>query len=175
MKMKIYLANHLVFKLSFIFSKKLQELVDEILHRGVVIALKRLSISMICIFSCWKGSVSDSRDSLMVGGHQDNLTGEPSNCSCPVSQSDTEVWAKFIMEEVSIPLVGSVGLLGILAAIVVLSHPDMKSTFHQSLITLAVFEILFLLSGHACVLLCLTREIHFAIRRSKVIILLVVR
>ena len=88
----------------------------------------------------------------MVGGHQDNLTGEPSNCSCPVSQSDTEIWAKFVMEEVSIPLVGSVGLLGNLAAIVVLSQPDMKSTFHQSLITLAVFEIIFLvllISDHA--------------------------
>ena len=42
-------------------------------------------------------------------------------------------------------MVGSVGLVGNLAAIVVLSHPDMKSTFHQSLITLAVFEIMFLI------------------------------
>ena len=65
------------------------------------------------------------------------------NCSCPLSEED--VWAKFILEEISIPVVGTVGLLGNLAAIVVLSHPDMKSTFHQSLITLAVFEIMFLL------------------------------
>ena len=88
----------------------------------------------------------------MVGGVLNNLTVEESsaNCSCPVSE--LEVWAKFILEEVSIPVVGSVGLLGNLAAIVVLSHPDMKSTFHQSLITLAVFEFLFLvlvISDHA--------------------------
>ena len=51
----------------------------------------------------------------------------------------------FILEEVCIPVVGSVGLVGNLAAIVVLSHPDMKPTFHQSLITLAVFEILLLI------------------------------
>ena len=68
-----------------------------------------------------------------------NLT----DCSCPTVQ--VVVWAKYILEEVSIPVVGTVGLLGNLAAIIVLSHPDMKSTFHQSLITLAVFEILFLL------------------------------
>ena len=80
----------------------------------------------------------------MVGGLLSNLSSEQSNCSCPVAESELEVWAKFILEEVSIPVVGSVGLLGNLAAIVVLSHPDMKSTFHQSLITLAVFEILFL-------------------------------
>ena len=76
----------------------------------------------------------------MVGG----LTGPSAdNCSCPLSPED--VWAKFILEEISIPVVGSVGLVGNLAAIVVLSHPDMKSTFHQSLITLAVFEIMFLI------------------------------
>ena len=68
-----------------------------------------------------------------------NLT----DCSCPTVQ--VVVWAKYILEEVSIPVVGTVGLLGNLAAIIVLSHPDMKSTFHQSLITLAVFEIMFLL------------------------------
>ena len=68
-----------------------------------------------------------------------NLT----DCSCPpISQED--VWAKFIVVKLSVPLVGSVGLLGNLAAIVVLSHPDMKSTFNQSLIALAVFEIIFL-------------------------------
>ena len=73
------------------------------------------------------------------------------DCFCP-PLSQLEIWAKFILEEVSIPLVGSVGLLGNLAAIVVLSHPDMKSTFNQSLITLAIFEITFLvllISDHA--------------------------
>ena len=66
------------------------------------------------------------------------------DCSCP-NPTELEVWARFILEEVSIPVVGSVGLVGNLAAIVVLSHPDMKNTFNQSLITLAVFEILFLI------------------------------
>ena len=65
-------------------------------------------------------------------------------CSC-FYPTEVELWAEFILREVSIPVVGSVGLVGNLAAIVVLSQPDMKSTFHQSLITLAVFEILYLL------------------------------
>ena len=65
-------------------------------------------------------------------------------CSC-FYPTEVEPWAEFILREVSIPVVGSVGLVGNLAAIVVLSQPDMKSTFHQSLITLAVFEILYLL------------------------------
>ena len=69
-----------------------------------------------------------------------NLT----DCSCPVA-SEVEVWARFLLDKVSIPVVGSVGLVGNLAAMVVLSQPDMKSTFHHSLITLAVFEILFLI------------------------------
>ena len=69
-----------------------------------------------------------------------NLT----NCSCQVV-SEVELWVSFILREVSIPLVGSVGVVGNLAAIIVLIHPDMKSTFHQSLVTLAVFEILFLI------------------------------
>ena len=65
------------------------------------------------------------------------------DCYCP-AVSQVEIWANYLLEEVSIPLVGSVGLLGNLAAIVVLSHPEMKSTFNQSLIALAVFEIIFL-------------------------------
>ena len=73
------------------------------------------------------------------------------DCYCP-AVSQVEIWANYLLEEVSIPLVGSVGLPGNLAAIVVLSHPDMKSTFNQSLITLAIFEITFLvllISDHA--------------------------
>ena len=48
----------------------------------------------------------------MVGEVLNNLTIEesPGNCSCSVS--DVEVWAKFLLEEVSIPVVGSVGLVG---------------------------------------------------------------
>ena len=76
----------------------------------------------------------------MVGGF--NVTIGDNCTSCPLSEED--IWAKLILEEISIPVVGSVGLVGNLAAMVVLSHPDMKSTFHQSLITLAVFEIMFL-------------------------------
>ena len=76
------------------------------------------------------------------------------DCSCQ-EVSEVEIWARFILEEVSIPVVGSVGLVGNLAAIVVHSHPDMKNTFNQSLITLAVFEILFLvlvICDHATVI-----------------------
>ena len=46
-----------------------------------------------------------------------NLT----DCSCPPVYQ-VEDWAKYILEEVSIPAVGTVGLLGNLAAIIVLSR-----------------------------------------------------
>ena len=42
--------------------------------------------------------------------------------------SEATYWTRFILEEVSVPVVGSAGLVGNLAAIVVLSQPDMKST-----------------------------------------------
>jgi hypothetical protein len=40
--------------------------------------------------------------------------------------------------------VGTLGLVGNIGATIVLKRPDMKSTFHQSLLTLAVLDIMFL-------------------------------
>ena len=44
------------------------------------------------------------------------------------------------------PVVAIVGMVGNLAAILILLRPEMKSTFHHSLITLAVVDILFVIT-----------------------------
>ena len=44
------------------------------------------------------------------------------------------------------PVVAIVGMIGNLAAILILLRPEMKSTFHHSLITLAVVDILFVVT-----------------------------
>ena len=56
------------------------------------------------------------------------------------------VLTEFIIESVTIPAVSVLGFLGNLCAIVVLLRPEMKTTFHQILVTLAVIENLFLLT-----------------------------
>ena len=48
--------------------------------------------------------------------------------------------------QVCLPAVGLVGVLGNLGAILILRRPEMKSTFHHTLITLAVTDILFLIT-----------------------------
>ena len=73
-------------------------------------------------------------------------------------------WAEILLEKVLVPTVGGLGLLGNIVTIIVLNRsnphdskksfyllsfvnffrPEMKSTFHQSLISLSVFEIAFL-------------------------------
>ena len=45
-----------------------------------------------------------------------------------------------------LPAVGCVGVLGNLGAILILLRPEMKSTFHHTLITLAVVDILFVIT-----------------------------
>ena len=45
--------------------------------------------------------------------------------------------------QVCMPVVAIIGMIGNLAAILILLRPEMKSTFHHSLITLAVVDILF--------------------------------
>ena len=72
----------------------------------------------------------------------DNVSDNNDNCTCTESVED--YWAKFILEEVAIPLVGTLGLVGNIAATMILKRPEMKSTFHQSLLTLAVLDIMFL-------------------------------
>ena len=44
------------------------------------------------------------------------------------------------------PVVGVVGVLGNLGAILILMRPEMKSTFHHSLITLAIVDIIFVIT-----------------------------
>ena len=59
---------------------------------------------------------------------------------------DTLHWSVLVLEETMIPLVGTLGLIGNLVSILVLRRPDMKSTFNQSLIMLAVVDILILIN-----------------------------
>ena len=64
------------------------------------------------------------------------------NCSCPDNLLDT--WSG-LGERYLIPIIGCLGLIGNLTAMGVLRSPQLKSTtFHQSLITLAICNILFL-------------------------------
>lgn len=44
------------------------------------------------------------------------------------------------------PVVGAVGVVGNLGAILILMRPEMRSTFHQSLITLAIVDIIFVIT-----------------------------
>ena len=48
--------------------------------------------------------------------------------------------------QVCLPVVGCVGILGNLGAILILLRPEMKSTFHHTLITLAVVDLLFIIT-----------------------------
>ena len=67
-----------------------------------------------------------------------------SNCSCDSSLLD--VWTQFFIESISIPIVSVLGLVGNSGAILILLRPEMKSTFHQTLVTLAVIENFFLIT-----------------------------
>ena len=55
------------------------------------------------------------------------------------------VWAKFWLETVSIIPLGCLGLVGICIAVLTFRHPTSKTTFHQSLVELAICDVLFLL------------------------------
>ena len=50
-----------------------------------------------------------------------------------------------MMEKILIPTIGSLGLVGNLTAIFVLKCPELKTTFHQSLLTLAICDVIFLI------------------------------
>ena len=51
-----------------------------------------------------------------------------------------------VCAQVCLPAIGLAGLLGNLGAILILLRPEMKSTFHHTLITLAVTDILFVIT-----------------------------
>ena len=77
----------------------------------------------------------------MVVGEDENMEG---NCSLQCEESVVDLWAKLVLEEISIPVVGIIGFVGNIVTILILKKPVVKSTFHQSLITLSVLNILFL-------------------------------
>ena len=57
-----------------------------------------------------------------------------------------DVMKLILLAQVLMPLVGVVGVLGNLGAILILMRPEMKSTFHHSLITLAIVDIIFVIT-----------------------------
>ena len=65
------------------------------------------------------------------------------NCTC--IESDYEQLICYVVEKIFIPIVGLLGLLGNIAAILILRRPEMRSTFHQSLITLAAIDSMILI------------------------------
>ena len=44
------------------------------------------------------------------------------------------------------PVVGMVGVLGNFGAILILMRPEMRSTFHHSLLTLAIVDVIFVVT-----------------------------
>ena len=65
------------------------------------------------------------------------------NCSS-CEEMWLETFSKLILSDFLFPIVCYMGLIGNCVAIIVLRCPEMKSTFHQSLLTLAVCDIIFL-------------------------------
>ena len=63
--------------------------------------------------------------------------------NCSVCESPT-LEISFLVENIVIPLVGGLGIVGNILAIVVLKNTERKSTFHQSLVALASCDIMFL-------------------------------
>jgi hypothetical protein len=60
------------------------------------------------------------------------------------TQESLIFWSKLLLESVSVPVFGYLGLFGNILVILMLKHPIMKTTFNQSLMALAVCDILFL-------------------------------
>ena len=54
------------------------------------------------------------------------------------------VWAQFWLETVSILPLGALGLVGNCFALLTLRRPTLKTTFHQSLVSLAICDVMFL-------------------------------
>ena len=55
------------------------------------------------------------------------------------------VWAQFWLETVSILPLGSLGLVGNCIAVLTLRRPTLQTTFHQSLVALAICDVMFLI------------------------------
>ena len=64
--------------------------------------------------------------------------------NCSSSDNISIEGLNFVVENVMIPVLGSVGIVGNILAILVLKKPEMKSTFHHSLMALASCDIMFL-------------------------------
>ena len=74
--------------------------------------------------------------------HWTLLMNDTENCSC--EEPTVETLSRLVLRDFLLPLVSGMGIMGNLVAIIVLRCPEMKSTFHQSLLMLAICDMLFL-------------------------------
>ena len=64
------------------------------------------------------------------------------NCTCkspPILH-----YTKLYLEQIILPLIGAIGLVGNITAIIIICNKNRRNTFHQSLVNLAIIDILFL-------------------------------
>lgn len=59
------------------------------------------------------------------------------NCTEP----NFVVWSNFWLQQISVPVFGTLGIFGNCIAVMTLRHPTLKTTFHQSLTALAICDI----------------------------------
>ena len=66
---------------------------------------------------------------------------DTANCSC-LSSTVVDMTTLYI-DRVTLPMVGVVGLVGNIAAIVIIYRKERRSTFHHSLFTLEIIDFIF--------------------------------
>ena len=94
-----------------------------------------------------------------------NNTAYSDDCVCETPE--VEQWANLIFEQLLIPVVGSLGVIGNMTAIFVLRRPEMKSTFHHSLVTLAVLDIVFIMLIFFIVTTSFVKEAGIEVKKPK--------
>ena len=76
---------------------------------------------------------------------------------CPCVQTPIFDYIKIYLDKVILPLIGAIGFAGNITAIIIICRRNRRSTFHQSLLNLAIIDILFVcivISDIFCFQLC---------------------
>ena len=68
---------------------------------------------------------------------------EVQNCSSCSSKA-VLTWTVWLVDNIAIPVLSTVGILTNTLAVIILYKSKKKSTFHQSLIALAICDVMFL-------------------------------
>jgi len=87
--------------------------------------------------------VEDELDYLEISTNNQTVDTPP--CSCP--SSTVVPYTELCLEGIAIPLLGGAGILGNVAAVVVLRSPEMRSSFNQLLVALSVIDSLYVITG----------------------------